>query len=130
VIDQVSHPYKTRYKIILLYILFFKLLDNKLEYKWFCIEWFPDFNLLLIFSWTELWFVKLVPKYLNSFTLSIYTVGNNIYPSSQTTRHGAVINNIYSSTQCSAYTKKLRTLYLAKLWLTTMYIHIYIFLTF
>jgi hypothetical protein len=31
--DQVSHSYKTRYKIIFLYILIFKLLDNKLEYK-------------------------------------------------------------------------------------------------
>ena len=31
---------------------------------------FPDFNLLLISSWILFWFVKSVPKYLNSSTLS------------------------------------------------------------
>ena len=31
---------------------------------------FPDFNLLLMSSWIELSFVKVVPKYLNTSTLS------------------------------------------------------------
>jgi hypothetical protein len=31
--DQVSHPYKTTSKIIVLYILIFIFLDNKLEDK-------------------------------------------------------------------------------------------------
>ena len=66
-------PYKTTSKIILLYILIFKFLDSNLEDKKFCTEWqqaFPDLNLLLISPAIEFWFVKVVPKYLNSSTLS------------------------------------------------------------
>ena len=54
----------------------FKFLDRKLEDKRFCTEWqqtFPDFNLLLISSWIEFWFVQVVPKYLNSSTLRSFT---------------------------------------------------------
>jgi hypothetical protein len=53
VIDQVSHPYKTTGKIMVLYILRFKFLGSTLEDKRFCTEWqhaFPNFNLLLISS--------------------------------------------------------------------------------
>jgi hypothetical protein len=48
-------------------------LDSNLLDKRFCTEWqqeFPDFNLLLISSWIELWFVRVVPKYLNCSTVS------------------------------------------------------------
>jgi hypothetical protein len=37
--DQVSHSYKTKGKIIILYILIYKILDSKLADKRFCTEW-------------------------------------------------------------------------------------------
>ena len=47
--------------------------SSKLEDKWFCPEReqaFPDFNLILVFSRIQFWFVKDITKYLNTSTLS------------------------------------------------------------
>ena len=66
--DQVAHPYKTTGKVIVLYNMIFIFLDNKLEDNRFCTEWwqaFPHFSLLLISSWMEFLFIRVVPKYLN-----------------------------------------------------------------
>jgi hypothetical protein len=37
--DQVSHPYKTTDKIIVLYAVIFVFFDSNLEDKRFCTEW-------------------------------------------------------------------------------------------
>ena len=70
--DQVSHPYKPTGKMMFLYILIFVFFSCKLEHKR-CTEWqqaFPVFSLLLISSWMEVWFIGVVPKYLNYSSLS------------------------------------------------------------
>ena len=60
--DQVSHPHKTG-KIIVLYILFFTFLianwKTIFSTKWW--QAFPEFNLLLIFSWMQFRCVGLFP---------------------------------------------------------------------
>jgi hypothetical protein len=51
--DEVSHPYGTTGKIIVLYILTFKFFDSRQENRRFWIEWYqalPEFNFLLISS--------------------------------------------------------------------------------
>jgi len=65
--EQVAHPRVTTNKVIILHILIFMLVDNKVTDKVSCTVWeqaFPNFNLLLISS---LWnfYVRIVPKYLN-----------------------------------------------------------------
>ena len=71
--EKVAHPCITTKKVIILYILIFVLVDNKVTDKVFCTEWeqaFPKFNLLLIFSWMEFLSVRIVPKYLNCSAFS------------------------------------------------------------
>jgi len=67
--DHVSHAYKAIRKIIVLYALYVSKANQK---KMFCTEQyqaFRDFNLLLIYSLMQLWFVWIVRKYLNFATL-------------------------------------------------------------
>jgi len=66
--DQLSHPYKTTRKIIVLCIFMFIFLDSKLEGRTFCTEWqqaFPDFSPFLISWWMEFWFIRLVSKHMD-----------------------------------------------------------------
>jgi hypothetical protein len=63
--NHVSHPYKTKGTIILLFIIIFIFLDSQLEYKALRTEaaqHFPDFNPLLITQWTQLAINTLMEK--------------------------------------------------------------------
>jgi len=72
-----SHPFKMIHKIIVLYILIFTFfLDNIWEDKRFWTKWiktFPELNLLLISSWTQFWFVRVVHRFFHySPTVTIH----------------------------------------------------------
>jgi hypothetical protein len=70
---QVSHPYRTTGEIRVLYILLFTFLNSRREHESSWTEQyqaFSDFNLHLISSWIQFWFVTVVPKYLNYATFS------------------------------------------------------------
>jgi hypothetical protein len=72
--DQVSHPYRTIGKIMVLYILIFKFFGSRWEDRRFWTEWqqaLPEFNLTLISSWIKFWFV----------TVSVNTAQNLCYAS-------------------------------------------------
>jgi hypothetical protein len=62
VTDQVSHPYKTTGRLTVLYISTFTFLDSRREDKRLWTEWwqaFPEFSLLLVSSWIQLWSVSI-----------------------------------------------------------------------
>jgi hypothetical protein len=63
-------PTQNKCQFIVLYILIFGFLDSNLEDKRFRTEWKQPFNLLLISSWIEFRFVRIVYRYLSSSTLS------------------------------------------------------------
>jgi hypothetical protein len=61
--DQVSHPYKTTGRIIVLYILTFMFLDSRLEDERLWTQWqqtFPEFSLLLVSLCMQFWSVSVV----------------------------------------------------------------------
>ena len=63
--DQVSHCYKRQAKLC------FRIENWRAER--FYIEWqqaFPDISLLLNSSWMELWFVRVISRYLNCSNVS------------------------------------------------------------
>jgi hypothetical protein len=69
--DQISHPYRTTSKIVILHIpifTFFKKVDDKTKIMDWIMQTLPEFNFLLISSWIKFWFVTFVPKYLNCAT--------------------------------------------------------------
>jgi hypothetical protein len=72
-----SHPCKMIHKITVLYILIFTLFfcniweDKRFWTKW--IKAFPELNLLLISSWTQFWFVRVVHRFSVIHPLSLYT---------------------------------------------------------
>ena len=67
--DQVLHPYKTSFKVIVVCILIFTFVGSKLHSRWFCTRWqqaFPKCTLLLLISfWMQFWYVSVIHKYLN-----------------------------------------------------------------
>ena len=68
--DQVSFPFRTISKIVVLCILIFVFLFSNLEDIRFCTEFTAsilDFNLHLTSSWKEFWFVKFFPTHLKCF---------------------------------------------------------------
>ena len=69
--DQVSRPYTTTDKVIVLYILIFKFLDSKLGDKISCTEWwqaFPEFSLPLISSWP---YAQCLPIFNNCYVIQV-----------------------------------------------------------
>jgi hypothetical protein len=73
--DQVSHLDRTKGKIIVFYNLAFMSVDRRWEDKMFWTEQqeaLHDFSLLLISNWIKIWFVTVMPKYLNCITFSKY----------------------------------------------------------
>jgi hypothetical protein len=71
--DQVSRPYKTTGRIMVLYsyILTFKLLDSRKAKDWTEYQQaFSEFDLFFIFSWMQSWPVSILLKYLNFATSS------------------------------------------------------------
>jgi hypothetical protein len=69
--DQVSHPYKTSSRIMVLYILTFTFLESRQED---CepngSKHSPEFSLFLISLCMQFWSVNVVPRYLNIATSS------------------------------------------------------------
>jgi len=69
--DAVSQAFRTVGEITLFYVLISTFLDRRWEDKRLRIErWqaFLEFNLLVMSSWMQFWFVAVVPKYLNFVT--------------------------------------------------------------
>jgi hypothetical protein len=59
--DQVSHPYNTTGTIIVQYFFINQILESYMEDKRFCTECkhtSPNFNLVVISSWIEFWFIN------------------------------------------------------------------------
>ena len=66
-IDQISHPYKTSNKIIILYIVLYifgyQTARQKILHQ--MMASIPWLSLFSISSWIEFWFISVVPKFLS-----------------------------------------------------------------
>jgi hypothetical protein len=109
--DEVSHPFKTTCRVIVLCILIFTFFVSKLDGRCFWTKWyqaFPKCHLFWIAFWLQFWYVRFVHKYLNfatfkGFVTCVYVLWfcaafcswNRMQHKSINIKWSAVISSVY-----------------------------------